>query len=296
MLNMKNIYSNTYIWLVEIRIKKFMIKKTFNHLSTTLNSRKSIVKWSSGAFTSRNIGDVLNVYLFKKIFHKEVISYREVLNLGFPPVYSFIGSVLDNSTVKNLTVIGSGFKRESSKMLIKPKEVISCRGPLTRGKLMQMDLEVPEVYGDPAILLPKFYNPQIEKKFKMGLIPHYVDKDLDIVKNWGCKREVKYIDVFSNMETFVADLKSCEFTVSSSLHGVILSHAYGIPSAWAPFGDKLAGGSFKFKDYYQSVNAECIPLQLKNFTQLSEVEKNTYLPQLEEISGKLFEILKTVEV
>lgn len=274
-----------------------MLARILNHAGVLTNKNRRIVKWSSGKYTSSNIGDVLNLYLFEKIFQKEVVSYREVLNLGIPPVYSFIGSVLDNSAVKNLTVIGSGFKRESSKMVVKPKKVISCRGPLTRQKLFKIGVEeVPEVFGDPAILLPEFFNPEIEKNYKMGIIPHYVDKDLEIVKKWSIKDQVKNIDVFSSMETFVADLKSCEFTVSSSLHGVILSHAYGIPSAWVPLSDKLAGGAFKFNDYFLSVNAELQPVHLEKLNNLSEVENQTTLPQLKGTSGKLLKALRNVEV
>ncbi|MDX1760857.1 MAG: polysaccharide pyruvyl transferase family protein [Christiangramia sp.] len=273
-----------------------MIGRIINHAGVLADRNKRILKWSSGEFTSNNIGDLLNVYLFEKVFRKEVVSYRDVLNLGVPPVYSFIGSVLDNSAVKNLTVIGSGFKRESSKMPVKPKKVISCRGPLTREKLLQLGLEVPEVYGDPAILLPEFYNPQVEKKVKMGLIPHYVDKDLEIVSKWGNKEDVKLIDVFSGMETFISDIKSCEFTVSSSLHGVILSHAYGIPSAWSPLSDNLAGGGFKFNDYYQSVDAVCEQIHLQRFQSPTEVEQYVSLPELDRTTKKLLKILESVEI
>ena len=273
-----------------------MLKRLKNHVEVMTNKNKCVVKWSRGKYTSNNIGDALNEYLFEKVFQKEVVSYRDVLNLGVPPVYSFVGSVLDNSAVKNLTVMGSGFKRESSKMVVKPKRVISCRGPLTRGKMIQMGVEVPEVYGDPAILLPEFYNPEVDKKYKMGLIPHYVDKDLEIVKKWSGTNDVLNIDVFSRMETFVSDLKSCEFTISSSLHGVILSHAYGIPSAWAPLSDKLAGGGFKFHDYYQSVNATCTPVHLQNLKLPTEVERQTSLPQTGAMAKELLKILKDVEV
>lgn len=273
-----------------------MIRNTFNHLATTLNSQKCIVKWSSGEFTSRNIGDVLNVYLFKKIFGKDIVSYKEVLNLGVPPVYSFIGSVLDNSAVRNLTVMGSGFKRESSPLKVLPKNVISCRGPLTRKKLMQSGLQVPEIYGDPAILLPHFYNPGAEKKFKMGLIPHYVDKEVDLVKKWEKNLEVKIIDVFSGMEEFVTDIKSCEFTISSSLHGVILSHAYGVPSVWVKLSKDLVGGSFKFDDYYQSLGHTCKPIFLEEYKNLEQIESKTDLPEVSGLSKNLLSTFQAIKI
>ncbi len=273
-----------------------MIKNTYNHLATAFNSKKSIVKWSRGEFTSKNIGDVLNVFLFKKVFNKEIVSYKEVLNIGVPPVYSFIGSVLDNSAVRNLIVLGSGFKRESSPIKVSPQKVVACRGPLTRKKLMDAGLTVPEVYGDPAILLPFYYNPVVKKKYKMGLIPHYVDKEVDLVKKWGKNPEVKIIDVFSGMEKFVSDIKSCEFTISSSLHGVILSHTYGIPSSWVQLSEVLVGGSFKFDDYYQSLNKNCVPLFLEEYEDIDQIKQKTTLPDVSQLSNPLISTFQALKI
>lgn len=40
--------------------------------------------------------------------------------------------------------------------------------------------------------------------------------------------------------------------LSSSLHGIIFSHAYGIPAYHIEFHDLLDNGNFKFNDYYSS--------------------------------------------
>ncbi len=238
-----------------------MIKRIFINLQTAFNKKESVVKYSKGKFTKSNIGDALNIYLFEKIFDKNVVNYKEVMNIGLPPVYSFIGSVLDNSAVRNLTVMGSGFKSSSSPMPKLPKRVLSCRGPLTREKLINLGMKnVPEVYGDPAILLPNHFDIKVNKKYKMGLIPHYTDQDSDLVKYYNNNEDVKIIDVFSPMEKFVEDIKSCEFTMSSSLHGIILSHAYKVPSGWMKLSENLVGGSFKFDDYYQSLGSSAKPV------------------------------------
>lgn len=42
-------------------------------------------------------------------------------------------------------------------------DIRSVRGPVTRNILMDLGYDVPSVYGDPAILLPLFYNPIVEK-------------------------------------------------------------------------------------------------------------------------------------
>jgi pyruvyltransferase len=59
----------------------------------------------------KNLGDAINPYLFNEVFNKKAIHTREVLNIGFPKVYSFIGSILDDLNVKNLIAIGSGCRK-----------------------------------------------------------------------------------------------------------------------------------------------------------------------------------------
>ena len=48
-------------------------------------------------------------------------------------------------------------------------------------------------------------------------------------------------------------LLECESTISSSLHGIILSVAYGIPTRWVKMGNRLAGTGLKFYDFYLSL-------------------------------------------
>ena len=54
------------------------------------------------------------------------------------------------------------------------------------------------------------------------------------------------------------EICSCEQIASSSLHGLIISDSYKIPSVWIKFTDKLKGGSFKFNDYFMSIKSELL--------------------------------------
>jgi pyruvyltransferase len=46
---------------------------------------------------------------------------------------------------------------------------------------------------------------------------------------------------------------SCEKIVSSSLHGLILADLYEVPNSWI-FFNNFEKSTFKFSDYYQSLN------------------------------------------
>jgi hypothetical protein len=49
------------------------------------------------------------------------------------------------------------------------------------------------------------------------------------------------------------DLSACDLIVSSSLHGLIIADAYGIPNAWLNAKNVHRGNSWKFYDYFASV-------------------------------------------
>ena len=68
----------------------------------------------------------------------------------------------------------------------------------------------------------------------------------------------------------IQNITSCEQTFSSSLHGLIVSHAYGIPSVWCNFypNKPIAGDNVKFRDYFSSVDIDYydpIPIEINNY-------------------------------
>ncbi len=126
---------------------------------------------------------------------------------------------------------------------------LAVRGPLSRK--MIKEAVVPEVYGDPALLLPTIYAPLGVKKIcKVAYIPHYVDRHLMMNKG------LNIIDVALPWKIFVRRVLECERIVSSSLHGIIIAEAYGIPAEWAVYSDRVIGNGFKFHDYLLGTGRE----------------------------------------
>lgn len=203
-----------------------------------------------------NYGDLLSRYIVKKISERPV----KWINPAKTPWYSFskkhfsaIGSILHH-TSKNTIVWGSGIIDQQRP--IKAFQLLAVRGPHTRKYAQSLGLECPEVFGDPALLLPEFFNPSVEKEYDLGVIPHYNDYHLAL-KIFKDEKGVKVIDLMTNdIEDVTVQILKCEKTISSSLHGIIVSHAYGIPSVQVKFSDRIFGDGIKYLDYYNSVDID----------------------------------------
>jgi pyruvyltransferase len=218
-----------------------------------------------------NFGDALNPILIEKISQKKVIWTATHVDSTHVK-YMVIGSILQWADDRTM-VWGSGFMCNSNKLNTKPKKICAVRGPLTREKLLSQDIECPEVYGDPALLYPRFYPSNTSKKYKLGLVPHYVDKDHPWLKEISHKNsDVLIIDIQNNVNRVVDDINSCETIASSSLHGIIIADAYDIPSTWIELSDKVVGKGFKFRDYFLSVNRRDIsPLRINEGISLNKI-------------------------
>ena len=213
-----------------------------------------IAKWSRSTETENNWGDAINSVLIEKISGKKIFNYADLIYTGNIPIYSVIGSVLDESRVRNLEVWGSGFKTNRSPMHVLPTKVHAVRGPLTRQKLLNLGVDCPEVYGDPALLFPEYFPIEDQLvEYELGIIPHYVDKNSDFLKALAQDSRALIIDIEAGIMEFPTLMKKCANVVSSSLHGLILADAYGIPNAQIRLSNRIKGGNFKFNDYRLSV-------------------------------------------
>jgi hypothetical protein len=173
---------------------------------------------------------------------------------------------------ENTIVWGSGIRdinQNINKGIIK-----SVRGPLTRKRLLEIGCYCPPIYGDPGLLLPLYYNPVIEKKYTLGIIPHYTHYDV-VSKMYNGIESIKVIKLINkDIELVINDILSCEKTISSSLHGLIVSDAYNIPNKWVKFNDKINGDDTKYYDYFKSVKR--VDINYIDCSNYKKIPENTY--------------------
>ena len=223
--------------------------------------------WWSGE-GNKNFGDILTPYFIKKITGKDpLLCSGNCLR----PYYMIVGSILKRAN-RNTIIWGSGIIKRNE-MVNKPRKILAVRGPITRKRLMELGYECPEIYGDPALLLPYFYKPKSKKKYELGIIPNH--KDYELVKNKLNDKNILLINPLDPIEKVIEDIFSCKRTIASSLHGLIVSHTYKIHSLWVEFSNNLVGDGSKFLDYLLSVNIKPYsPLKFKdNLPKIEDVKK-----------------------
>lgn len=133
----------------------------------------------------RNFGDDLNYYLLRELTPLNIFNSFNLADFVRKRRENVlaIGSLVEWKADGNSIVWGSGAIKGGNEPLgAKPKEVRAVRGPLTRRYLLEHGVDCPEVYGDPALLLPYVYAPEVRKRYRLGIIPHYVDLDNPYVR------------------------------------------------------------------------------------------------------------------
>lgn len=203
-----------------------------------------------------NLGDDLNVPLIEGLTGKKVRLLRTFFTRHRENLLP-IGSIIENFCNKDSIIWGSGAISGMVKLRETPKKVCAVRGPLTRDFLQEQHIYCPEIYGDPALLLPLIYQPSVKKWYKLGIIPHYCDFNLPHVENFRNENpDIFFIHFkdYNNWEDVIDQIVSCEQIASSSLHGLIISDAYGIPNVRIKLSENIEGGDFKYNDYFMSVN------------------------------------------
>jgi pyruvyltransferase len=151
-------------------------------------------------------------------------------------------------------VAGSGTLFENTPRRFNNAQVLGVRGPLTaRGMRNAGTLAI----GDPGLLANELV--VAHKEHDLGLVPHWSDTDLEHRPEFK-KYKPLIIRPDGDPKWVLRQIGSCRKIVSSSLHGIIVADAFGIPRRTETTPRFLKeGGDWKFRDHNAAVG---VPFEL----------------------------------
>lgn len=205
-----------------------------------------------------NIGDNLSPYIVERMLNekginidKKVKQTKHLFAIG-----SIISFGYQNSTIWGSGLICGKKKHWSFWKFFRKLDIRAVRGPKTRETLLELGYKCPEIYGDPAILLPRFIHmDNNEKKYDYVIIKHLSDNrkiNIDEGKNY-IELDVRTDDFLE----FVRKISLGKKVISSSLHGIILAESYGVPAIMLNYEGI---DHFKFRDWYESTKRTSFPI------------------------------------
>ena len=203
-----------------------------------------------------NFGDLIGPWLVREITGRDVVNtmWEEV---GEAPGLLTVGSLLHSLRRSGLDVWGAGSMRSLDEAFVKklsvrqPRKIHAVRGWRTYQELTsKLGWQVPKVYGDPALLAPRFHSASQSDvtKGRISIVPHYFHKKyFDPLE--GDRFHI--VNVARDPTIVIDEIASSDVCMSTSLHGVIVAHAYQVPWVWVRVADHpLRGDRFKFEDFF----------------------------------------------
>lgn len=210
---------------------------------------------------TRNWGDAFNTELATNVFGRppiiadlEAVYPRHSAEEHTRHAWFLIGSVLHRAR-SDATVWGSGLMRYSH--LTDLPQVHAVRGRLTANALHDSGLDYPLPLGDPALLIRYMdvaSRHSVAPQHHIGIIPHYIHRRHHSVEDLSHRLGARILDIRSPTPTLVRAVSASTLIASSSLHGLILAHALGVPHVWIHFDGLPPGGTFKYHDFYSTLS------------------------------------------
>lgn len=200
--------------------------------------------WSEGV---ANFGDEIGPHLLRRLGY-EVVRVESMSDADLLACGSLLEAAAQHA-LPGTIVWGSGLMH-GHPVDLSGLDVRAVRGRLTASLV---GARVPTC--DPASLVPHLYRRSVVRH-RVGVVRHYVDHRAypwaDVV-----------IDASQPVDEVIEAIGSCARIASSSLHGIIVAAAWGIPTLRLHHR-KVAGGDFKWSDWFTSDHdtaalLECLP-------------------------------------
>lgn len=189
-------------------------------------------------------------------------NYRELKSTGYRP-----------------WIWGSGMMQAIDRDFLKNVRVAMVRGPIT-AELLGLKTEH---FGDPGLLVKEALGGDTPARHdRIGVVLHHSQiADPRFAKLFADEPALQFINVGDPVEQVCRDIASCRHVLASSLHGLIVADAYGVPNTWL---DPEQHGRLKYYDYAASIGrALDLPLPVSKIPAYIARLKDKKLPYEEGI-------------
>lgn len=197
----------------------------------------------------QNFGDMLSPVIFD--YMCKFYGLDKNAQLSKTKHFYGVGSILFFEN-QDATVWGTGCAKDLDRNFtnffhqkcMRKLDVRAVRGPHTRDVLMKFGIRCPEIYGDPAMLMPLIYSPNVIQQKEILVLTNMKDS----LRISNSKDIIVSNVVTYNWKSIIDLIASSRLVISSSLHGIIVSESYGIPAIL--LRPKTDTNLFKYEDYY----------------------------------------------
>ncbi len=233
------------------------VERRWPYDSTSRRRARTIRRLSDAAFRARslqpqilpaywwdghpNFGDALTPWVLARY---GIVAVHTVPSIART---AGIGSIIEQlPTTFTGTIWGSGLLHGEQTSL-PAAQYLAVRGPLTKAAL-GITSDIP--LGDPGLLVARHARIQ-EPRWDLGLVPHGLHRDDPILQEFAERSgdRTSIVDVRSLPGTVIRQISRCAAVLTTSLHGLIVADALGVPALWTRRRPDLWGGDFKFRDY-----------------------------------------------
>jgi hypothetical protein len=227
----------TYYWN-RLKVSNYKYYK-----SRFLHPEKEVFKFG-------NSGDIFNENIIEYLYKNHEIKNLRKLGNRILLVGSTM-SIIDYGDIIN----GIGWKGNDlshKQDIIASAKVFGVRGPLTKSLFEKYGADLSELKFelDPGLLIKEVCNLNIanNKNKNVIFIPHFKDY---WIYNGIYPKGVKVVNIDNTPEKIAREIQKAKIVYSSSLHGIIFSHALNKECVFVkPQTDEPI---FKYEDYYLSV-------------------------------------------
>lgn len=162
-----------------------------------------------------------------------------------------VGSILHFAQPGDV-IWGAGVNGKQIPQLSFPTEieVRAVRGPLTREVLMRRGVDVPDVYGDPGLLISRYWEDPVVPERELTVVPNLNDLA-------DYERMSDVVSPLESIETVISAIRGSRFVVGSSLHAIVVAESFGVPCRLLRSKQEP---QFKYEDYFLGTGRDGVTL------------------------------------